>query len=177
MRRAQSGMTLIEIMIALAVVAIALLAVMSAVSASITLQETNREKTLAYSAARDLLEQMRDETFADLYGRYNNSGNDDPTGVSSPGAAFAVEGLHGDGNQSVGQILFPDDGQGGGLVETTSDAAIGMTQGKDLNGDGSISSTPLGPRDYAILPVRIRISWTGVRGRTELEVRSFISEK
>ena len=76
--RAVAGMTLVEIMIAVAVVALALLGIMSAVSAATTLQETSREKAVAYMAARELLESMRSDNFADLYSRYNNTSQDDP---------------------------------------------------------------------------------------------------
>jgi hypothetical protein len=160
--------------IAVAVMVVALLALMSALFSASTLQETTREKSLAYNAARQTLETMRNSSFSSIFSTYKSG---------TPQNQFLVAGLNAIPGTPVGQIFFPE-GPGGTLredfftLDSVMATALGVpSPGKDLNDDGLIDAADHGA-DYKILPVLVRISWqsTGRRG-THIDVATFITVK
>lgn len=173
-RRAR-GVTLVELVVAMAVLSVALMGLMSTILSSSTLQQNTREKAVAYNHARRLLEEMRSVDFREVYARYNSTTGDNPAGGASPGSVFTVAGLippH-SGNP-VGEIIFPESGPGI-LSETVNNPSMGMP--KDLNRDGDALDTDVSAT-YKILPVKIVIRWRSVGGAdTQIEVDSFITEK
>lgn len=64
----RSGVSLIELLFAISVIVVAHLGLMSPLSSSTSLQGTSREKVLAYNAARQQIETMRNTTqFSQIY--------------------------------------------------------------------------------------------------------------
>ncbi len=184
--RRDRGLSLVELMIALVVVAFALLALFTLVTSSSQVQQETREKTLAYSAARKMIEEMRAATFAEIYARYNSvddnlpavagqpndTGAPGPSNLREPGPTFTVEGLNPVPGLAVGRILFAE--SGGGLSEL-GDASKGIPA-KDLNRDGDAVDTGL--TTYKILPVRVEVTWEGVGGKkTTIAVDTLITDK
>jgi hypothetical protein len=73
----------------------------------------------------------------------------------------------------AGQVIFPTpDGFPGELRESTVDASLGMP--RDLNGDGVMHATNSYSTDYRVLPVRVRVTWTGTAGPGEVELRTLL---
>ncbi|MBI2933405.1 MAG: hypothetical protein HYY16_17310 [Planctomycetes bacterium] len=179
-RKARAGVTLFELMIALVVLVTALFGLLSAILAATSLQQSTREQTLAYNAARKKLEEMRNQTFAEVYARYNADPSDDPGGAGTgPGNTFTVDGLTSPNGQPVGRIVFPEAGAGGGpagLREDVDDPEMGMPGGRDLNGDGVID-TNAHNADYKLLPVRIVVAYAGLKSGAEIRVNSLVAEK
>ena len=68
--RRDAGMSLVEIMIALVVVGLALVAMVSLMLSSNRLQEDARERSYAYNAARSVVEEMRGTAFATIFDTY-----------------------------------------------------------------------------------------------------------
>lgn len=174
---ARSGMTLIEIIIALGVVVVAILGIMSALVAASRMDEATAEQVRALNACRTTIEMMRQTTFAEIWRRYNSNPADDPGGAgTAPGANFAVTGLRaldGDADGMPGQIIFPE--LAGNLSETVIEARLGMPVAKDLNGDGDAVDVNVNA-DYLILPVRVVVDWKGASGPSHMEITTFLFE-
>lgn len=158
----EGGFTLIEIVIAMAVVVIALIGATSALVSSDMTRELTREKVLAQNAARRVIEQMRDATFANVFSNYSNGTN--------PGPTFTVERLNAIPGVPVGQVSFPT--SGGTLRENITDADWSMP--RDLNGDGAVDAQPH-HMDYKLLPVRVTVRWRSIRGQGQVVVNALIT--
>jgi type II secretory pathway pseudopilin PulG len=159
-----AGITVVELVIALGVLAVALLALVSVISSASALQKSSREKSLAYNAARLKIEEMRSRPFANIYSLYKSG---------TSGNTFSVDGLVPiNSTTPVGLITFPE--QSGALYENFPDPTLGMP--KDLNGNGT--NTDVLTADYTILPVRITIRWMSMGKRdTRIETTTFITNK
>ena len=168
------GFSLVEILLGLTVIAIAIVGTVGSITSSAVLGDSNRETTIAYQGAQRVLEEMRAMPFAEVLSLYNADPADDP-GLpgSAPGASFAVPGLDvrpDDADGFVGRVLFPL--TGGRLIENVVDDDFGLP--RDLNGDGEQDGDDRSD-DYIILPVRVRIEWTGLSGERFIEVESLMS--
>ena len=94
-RPRQRGLTLVELIIAMAILAVAIMALVSSITSSGQIQQVTREKTIAYNAARQQIEKMRVYATAEIYSRYNSTTADDgnyPSGLH-PGNTFHVPRL------------------------------------------------------------------------------------
>lgn len=179
-RSRRSGMSFVELMVVTFVLGVAFMIFTSTV-AGISRQRTiNRDSVTASSEARNILEEMRNEDFGDVYALYNADPADDPGGAgTAPGKYFAVEGLDlepGDPDGFVGEILFPTIEVTPGtfeLREDAVDAELGMP--RDLNGDSMIKTDDRSG-DYFLLPVRIRIRWMGNGSPRQYEITSMLCE-
>jgi type II secretory pathway pseudopilin PulG len=173
-------MTLIEIMIALSILAISILALLSSLCAAAKLQDVTRERALAQNAARAKIEEMRSRTYTQIYSLYNSNPADDPGGPgTAPGATFTVPGLNAFPGVPVGQIVFPE--SGGGLLESLVDPSRGidasMGMPRDLNGNGIIDVVPF-TTGYQILPVKIVITWKSANGKkSRFEINELIASE
>lgn len=162
----------------------AFMALSQSLGMSMKLSEDNREMALASDGIRGAMELIQgDVCFATIYRRYNGDPLDDPAltnpGLAAecqfpaPGNSFPVIGLQaqdGDPDGVVGEIVFPDIDVGGAL-ELHEDLA-----GRDLDMDGGIDGADHGD-DYLILPVLIRVQWTGASGERSLEAQTLITDR
>ena len=90
-RSRERGMSLIEVMIALAVISIAVFAFMNSLFYAIRMKESHRELVLAQEAATLKLEEIRAQPFDDIFTVYG-----------AAGYSFDVEGLaHPDNSPSL----------------------------------------------------------------------------
>jgi hypothetical protein len=158
------------------VLAVALGAIVSTLTASIFLGDANRESHLAMLAARSAVEQLRGEPFAQAFATFNADPSDDPGGPgTAPGSGFDVPGLspqRGDPDGRVGQILFPGDGSQ--LREDAADPGLGLP--RDLSGDGLVDAADHAT-DYVLLPLRVRLRWRGKSGDREVEYVTYLAER
>ena len=97
-RSRDGGLSLVELIIAMAILAVAIMALVSSITSSSQIQQSTREKTLAYNAAREQIEKMRVYAVQEIYSRYNSVTTDDnnyPSGGVSghPGNTFHVPRL------------------------------------------------------------------------------------
>lgn len=178
-RGAGAGFSLIEVMVALAVVSIGLLGFSKAVLDAVVLSETNRESGIARRAAKQVLSDIEATTFSEVFARYNADASDDlASGDHLPGA-FAVDGLQvadGDADGLAGEIVFPDDVAWDGslhLREDSVEASLGMP--RDLNLDGVVDAEDHAG-DYIVLPVLVRVAWRGPGGASKVEFRTVLIE-
>lgn len=153
-------------MLALTVFVIGLGALTSSLVASRSLGDSTQNTNAAVEGAQSMIENLKGETFAEAFARFNATDADDPD-ANSPGNLFAVAGLNlleGDADGFVGEVVFPGDGIE--LREDFVDADLGMP--RDLNGDGGIDAADHSG-DYVILPVRVRLEWNGSSGARSIE--------
>ncbi len=93
MRKTKSGFTLLELMIASAVIIIALAGLLATYVACLELSETTKNSNLALNSASEVLEQIRSATFSGISSSYN-------------GYNFSVSGMA--TNQSLGHVYVDD---------------------------------------------------------------------
>lgn len=177
--RGERGHTLLEVSIALGVLMIGVAVYSQTVTSGLGSHRDLREHSLALSAARDMVEQLRLEPLGNVYERFNGAPEDDPGGVgTAPGPHFAVAGLRaqdGDADGLPGEILFPEGAVTGGtgLREDLTTGGWGLPY--DLNNDGVVDSSDV-TTDHVLLPALIRIRWTGAGGNQRLEVRTWLAD-
>jgi hypothetical protein len=124
-----------------------------------------------------MLETLRGLPVGGVFADFNADAGDDPGGVgTSPGSGFAVQGLDaqaGDPDGFVGRVIFPVTvGDPGVLAEDHVDAGFGMPM--DLNSDGVIDKADHAG-NYRLLPVRVRVEWSGPAGDRFVELDSLLS--
>lgn len=174
--RSRAGFSLLELLIAVGVLLFGLLGFSQAVLRSAATNEASREGALAAEAARELLETMQSEEFAQLFRRYNGDPGDDP-GVagSAPGWNFAVAGLDpqaDDADGFVGRIEFPVNAVAPGVLrEDVALPELGMP--RDLDGANGIDAGDH-KDDYRLLPVTVRVSWRGRATDSEAVFRTVL---
>ena len=162
------GFTFVELAVVMTILLVALLIFSSTVSGMAKQRTVNRETGLAVEAARNRLEMLRSEDFAQVYALYNSDPDDDPGGAgTAPGARFAVDGLDPEPDSVdglVGEVVFPtflDPVAGLQLREDVEIPTLGMP--RDLTSDNVIDDQDHS-NSYFILPVLIRLRWNGPSG-------------
>jgi type II secretory pathway pseudopilin PulG len=192
-RRRDSGLSMIELIIALAVMVLALIALMSSVISSSKISDSSKESALAYEAARAKIEEMRTYTkcltFNNVF-NYYKSGQAANTATVTGLNAIKVGGVA----QPVLQIFFPTSST---VLTDLSEALVPATTNKDLNYIGTRMGLPKDldrngsdggafPWDtggtlntgYGILPVMVRVKWESAgKLPAYVEVVTYITEK
>jgi len=177
--RARRGLTLIELVLVLGVLAMAFGMLTSTIVANARQRSVNRESAIAADGVRDLFEHILDEQHSDVYALYNADPDDDPAGSgTAPGHRFAIAGLtplptSPDG--MVGEIVLPELSPVANeweLREDFVDADLGMP--RDLNGDSMIDAFDHS-RDYLILPIRAELEWQGRYGARRMSVSMILA--
>lgn len=145
------------------VLVVALLGLFGAITSSAMLGESSTETTIATQGAQQALERLHGETLEDVYATFTLNPN------------FPVAGLDvraGDLDGMVGAIEFPVTvGPPPALREDLDDPDFGMPL--DLNGDGVIDAADHAD-DYIVLPVRVRVAWTGLSGERAIELETIL---
>lgn len=175
-RPGRTGLTLVEIVCALAVLVLGVLGFSRALVGALHTNVMVRESTLASQAARQRLETVQSVSLGSAFRMFNADPNDDfGAPGTSPGAGFAVPGLQalpGDPDGLPGEILFPvAAGAPGVLREDQGDDALGMP--RDLDGDGAIDAADHSG-DYGLLPVVVRVTWRGTKSNGRVELKTLL---
>lgn len=176
-RSRRKGLTLVEIAVGCVILVTGVLSFAQAMISLERAQQHTREVGRATQAARQVLEGIQAQAFAEAFRYYNGTPTDDPGGAgTAPGKNFSVPGLSAkadDPDGFVGEVIFPTPAdQPGVLRENTVDAKLGMP--RDLNGDGLINNLADYSTTYTILPVRVRVEWVGVGGPGVVELRTLL---
>lgn len=186
-RRRDRGISMVEIMIALVVIAVALLALVSLMTSAGSIQDDSRERTLAYNAARQKIEEMRNLTeLATIYTTYNSAQtanrfrvDDIPVGRGPMRPSTTTPTLP--QIPAQGQIFFPEETPGAGIKEDLTTNGILKKQfslPKDLNQSGAIDAGVIPAANLTLLPVMVRIEWRTAGGKfSQVEVVTYITKK
>lgn len=174
----RQGSSLVELVVATAVVLVGVLALSQALTESIALGEKNRETALATAAAQGIVEEMYAADMARVFALYNDDPDDDPDGQgSAPGARFTAAGLEARAEDAgmQGRIFFPvDAGNPDELREDLVDAKLRTPLDLDLDGavDGADHSG-----NYRLLPVLVRVAWQDGEAQRELEIATILGAR
>jgi type II secretory pathway pseudopilin PulG len=175
--RARGAFTILELMIAVTLVSLILVAMSNSILTSMKATGVNRETALATDGLAAMMERLQGVGhFSDVFKLYNANPLDDP-GMpgTAPGPNFAVSGLQpvdGDPDGFVGEILFPTIGND--LREDVVDPRLGMP--RDLSGDGIVDNVAH-DGNYKLLPVLLRLRWKGVGVERSMEIRTLLSDR
>lgn len=182
-RAADSGIALVEVAVAMLVFAVATGVLLQTMAAGHGLRGTAQEEWMATSAAQNVLERIRNESFRDVVRMYDANPFNDPGGAgTAPGATFDVEGLDptpGDEDGIVGEVVLPVVNVGTEVApdwqvrEDRGDVRLGLP--RDLSGDAIIDASDHAA-DYVLLPVLVRVRWMGRHGRRELRFFTQLTE-
>lgn len=166
---------MVELLVALSILTVCGYLLSSTITATMAHAVAKREMILAAQAARNLLEDMRNQNFADLYALYNDDPNDDPDGVGTGfGGDFAIRGLDAledDADGMAGRVTLP--ASTGPLLETID--APALTMPRDLNGDSRVDGADHST-DYIVLPVTVTIEWDGYAGPRSLRMQTMLAD-
>jgi len=159
-----SGMSFIEVVIAMAIITVAIIGMVAAINSNVFLAENTRETSLAINAARAMVETLQDyPAFTGTFAAYS--------GVNASFDVTGLEAVTGAPNGKPGQIIFP--GSGGRLLESVTDTRLGMPY--DLNGDGDAIDDATA--DYKILPVTVRVEWQTRNGPKFYQLHTILVQK
>jgi len=169
----QDGFTLVDVCVALFILAIALGTLVGSIFYALRLEEVNAETVAASQMARAILEDLNTTNFADVYASYNSTPADDPDPKHDCLADLQVHErllqFGGKGEPTV-SVVFPND-KLGQLREDLDDKSLGMP--RDLNGDALTDSADHSG-DYVILPLTLRLAWEGITGPRTLEMSTLL---
>lgn len=154
--RRQHGFTLLEIAVTLTIVTVSLAMFVQTMASSKKLDPVASETAIAASAARSILEEMKNTDFHQLFALYNADPADDPGGAgTAPGPRFEVPELVPPAPGTPhGTVSFPT--IAGQLREDVVDKPLSMP--RDLNSSETIDSANHAD-DYVLLPIRVRVDW------------------
>lgn len=158
----ERGFALIEVVVSFTALLVVLLGFSRMLLSSRMASATSHEATLAKEAARSVVEQLAALDVTAAYARFNSTSADDPVGVDSPGANFAVRGLEAgleDADGFPGQIQFPE--VGGVLSESLNLPQYGWPIA--MNGDGLADDADVSG-DFRLLPVVVRVAYRTAGG-------------
>ncbi len=176
----RAGMTLLELTIVTSVLVVGFLALSQTIVTSMQVTRVNRETALATDGLRGAIEALQgDQAFADLFNQYNDDPLDDLPLVAAPGSGFDVPGLQAapdDPDGRVGEIVFPATETAAGLEMYEGLEAPELGMPRDLNGNGFIDVVNV-EDSYVLLPVVVRLRWSGHSGVREMEVRTLLADR
>lgn len=180
-RSGRSGVTLVEMLVAMTILVVSAGMLSRTMIATSSQRALNHENGIVLEAARGIVEDMRNQEFADLFALYNSDPDDDPGGAgTAPGHLFVVPGLdalEGAPEGACGEIVFPAvpvvASTAVKLSETFVDARLGMP--RDLNGDNVVDDQDHAG-DYLVLPVRVQIQWKGRFGPRTYVLETMLAE-
>lgn len=167
----QAGFSILEMSVAVSVVAFGALGALSLTLSSMRLDEGNRQTVAAISAVRQVVETVETVPFEEVFARFNSNPADDPFGAgSAEGGEFHF--VYGDNDNvlpsidpdlTVGtvftvNITFPTNAKGE-LVEGATPLAPGLST--DLDNDGRVIRGTNVRNSYRVLPVRAEVHWQG----------------
>jgi hypothetical protein len=168
---------MIELAVAMAVLVVGVLGYSKSImSARLSIQRIH-ELDRAAQSAREMLERIEAEAFADAFRRFNADPTDDPGGAgTAPGASFAINGLSavpGDADGMAGEVIFPvRPGVASQLREDVLMPELGMP--RDLSGDGVVDAGDHA-LDYKLLPVIVRVTWRSSSGPASYELKTLLA--
>lgn len=173
---ARRGSSLVEVVVAVAVTLVGLLAFGRTMTESLQLGEKNRQLALATAATQRAVERLYAADFAQVFALYNDYADDDPDGAGTgPGSQFVAEGLVGaNGADALGTISFPV--AAGAPGELREDLILAKFQPFDLDLDGGTDADDHAG-DYQVLPVRVQIQWMDGKAQRELAVETILGRK
>jgi type II secretory pathway pseudopilin PulG len=175
-RHARSGFTIVEAVIAIAIIVAALLTMIGAVSSSMRVTRTVDEREAVIRALSAKIAELEGTDFDKLVACYDSDPNNDPLGPgTAAGTTFDIPNYHapaGAPSEMAGEVVLPL--LGGQLREDLEMPELGMP--RDLNGDGVVDAKDH-KSDYQLLPVLVKANWHGVDGDSTVTIQRLLAGK
>ncbi|MBU4589882.1 MAG: prepilin-type N-terminal cleavage/methylation domain-containing protein [Candidatus Omnitrophica bacterium] len=137
--KSNSGLTLLELMIATAVLVVAIAGLLATFAGLFSLNENTRKLTLAATACQDKLEEIRNSSFAALYTLYNNTAFE-PDGFAASDAEGTVYIDNTDPDLLEVAVSVSWRGRSNKIVGEDANLNGALDTGEDTNGDERLSS-------------------------------------
>jgi len=177
MRRRTSGVSLIELIIAIGIMSVALFGLISVITFTTRSNMATRENMLAMRGCEKKIEEMMSTVFSSIFSKYK-------VGSSPAEDTFDIPGLIPlPGNTKVGTVKFAvRSGSPDVLLETVTGTlmenldATGAPVDLDLDGNGTIDTSDKSAV-YKILPVVIEVKWLGVLGNRQMTYKHIFLQK
>jgi hypothetical protein len=167
-------MMMVEVMIAIAIMTLCVSLLSRTISSAAVHTAAKRERAIAVEAAKNVLEDMHNVPFEEIFARYNADPTDDPDGPgTAQGSVIDVPLLTPRTDASggfVGTVILPS--EGALLLENSTVDVLGLP--RDLNGDAQIDGEDHAA-DYIVLPVSVRLEWTGRGGARTFELTTMFA--
>lgn len=161
------GLTIVELMFAMAILAIALLSLVLTTSVALRHTQKSREMLAAENAARTQMEVILATDFEDIFATYKS-------------ATFSVPLTYGGANVATGTYEFPtvvDGTEGTVLSETAAATMLGGTP-IDMNRNGVTGETLTAAADpYTFVPMRIVVEWNTTMGPARYEMMVILNDR
>jgi hypothetical protein len=140
------------------IIAIAVLGLLTALSGGLALGEATREHTLALTATRQKIEELRAVDFDSLLTSFH--------AATVVGPTFDVTGLKPvAGEHHVGRVRF--------LTEAETQAEYSLTN-VDIDLDGTLNEAEAANSDFKYFPVKVIVRWHGNTGDRKVELSTII---
>jgi type II secretory pathway pseudopilin PulG len=134
-----SGLTLLELMIAAAILVVAVSGLLATFTGFFSLNEGTRKLTLAITSAQEKMEEIRDSDLATLYTTYNDTSFDpDGFGPSEAKGAIRINNLDPDLLRAYVSISWRE--RSNRIVGEDLNLNGFLDAGEDQNGDNRLSS-------------------------------------
>jgi type II secretory pathway pseudopilin PulG len=171
-RLGESGFTILEVVVAAAVLALGLMGLLSAIPGGLKLMQTSRETQIALTCIRSKLEEMRAADFDTLYDTYNGQAV----------IAFEDKDLSGDFTAGEETLPFVPTMTRHGLVTFLREAEAAAAWGTgtvDLNADGDGADAPpggggTGQAPFQAFAISITLSWQSETGTRSVKLVDLI---
>ncbi len=165
--RATRGMTLLELLVAMVILATALIGFMWGLGVSVQEVGSTKLSYIAHVTAQSMIEEMKTVPFDEVFLTY---------GAISGKDSFAVT-YDDDGNTYT--LTAPGGGNAGEIILCVDEMAIpsdfGWVSAYDLNDDGDALDIDVSA-EYVILPVIVRVSWEDAVGIREIELTTILMD-
>ena len=182
------GLTLIELMIAVAILAIAICGIMSAYFSSHRLNVRSREEAIAVAAAQDKLAEIREHSFADIVSTYGGQtfqvlGLTPVTPGADQGEVIIINDESPD-EAAYGRDLDPPVGPdgvdldgNGRRTDVLGVATVTSTFPADLDGDGATITPVVAPAAFKLIPAVVVVTWRGSSGTARVQTMTMIADR
>lgn len=137
--KSNSGLTLLELMIATAILVVAIAGLLATFTGLFSLNENTRKLTLAATACQDKMEEIRNSSFATLYTTYNNT-SFEPAGFIASDAEGTVYIDNTDPDLLEVAVSVSWRGRSNKIIGEDANLNGALDTGEDVNGDGRLSS-------------------------------------
>ena len=176
-RGPSAGFSLLEVIVSMAILAIAVVGTGSAVMISTHLNTRANHEALAQAAAESKVAEIRETGFGAILGTFSGQtfavpGLPNPTGVVDQGEVIIINSETPDEATYGRNLGVPDGGPGvdldgnGRFNDILSGAAFAM----DIDGDGVQNTATVLPANFKLIPVVVLVRWRSSEGIQRLQI-------
>ena len=166
----ETGFSLVEVTLGLTLLMIGLLGFVGAIVSTQIMVRVTKETNIANAAIISTIEEFRDACATDFVGAINSYLDEDTEDV---GGVLTPDRLAGLGEGPImSSVIVLDENQLTPAFDLDGDGVIGAV----LIEDGTASSGIVTPANANAAVLRIRVSWTGVRGPMEVEYTTIVAK-